>query len=157
MPSASRDIPPNHCSQHFYYSKFKGGLNKHRDVKNKKDGTYQFLPGTLIVSVTISHPILFEVYAPVDKNSKETYPSNDVTKCYKDMVSAITISHGQVLIWQARDDERYMHALRFEKYGLKKNADSVLCVSFVFRLVVGRGKYYIDGTNDGYPVGNEKL
>jgi hypothetical protein len=36
------------------------------------------------------------------------------------MVSAIIMSHGQVLIWQARDDERYMHALRFEKDDLKK-------------------------------------
>jgi hypothetical protein len=32
MPSAARYIPPYHCSQHFYYRKFKGGLNKHRDV-----------------------------------------------------------------------------------------------------------------------------
>jgi hypothetical protein len=70
MPSAARDIPPSHCSQHLYYSKFKGGLKKHRDVKKKKDGTSQFLPGTPIVSVTISHPILFELYAPVDKDSK---------------------------------------------------------------------------------------
>jgi hypothetical protein len=36
MSSAARDIPPNHCSQQFYYSKFKGGMNKHRDVKKKK-------------------------------------------------------------------------------------------------------------------------
>jgi hypothetical protein len=113
MPSAAIDIPTNHCSQHFYYSKFKGGLNKHRDVKKKKDGTSQFLPGTPIVYVTIAHPMLFEVYTPVDKDSKETYPSNAVTKCYKDMVSAILMFHGQVLIWQARDDERYMHALLF--------------------------------------------
>jgi hypothetical protein len=129
MPSAARDIPPNHCSQHFYYIKFKGGLNKHRDVKKKKDYTSQFLPGTSIVSVTISHPILFEVYAPVDKDSKETYSSNAVTKYYKDMVSAILISHGQVLIWQVRDDERYIHALRFEKDDLKKMriAYSVCC------------------------------
>jgi hypothetical protein len=73
------------------------------------------------------------------------------------MVSVILMSHGQVLIWQARDDERYMHALRFEKDVLKKNVDSVLCVSFVFRWVFGRGKFYIDGPNDGYPVENEKL
>jgi hypothetical protein len=72
MPSAARDIPPNHCSQYLYYSKFKGGLNKHMDVKKKKDGSSQFLPGTPIVSVTIAHPMLFEVYAPVDKESKET-------------------------------------------------------------------------------------
>jgi hypothetical protein len=65
MPSAARDIPPNHCSQHFYCSKFKGGLNKHREVKNKKDGSSHFLPGTSIVYVTIAHPMLFEVYAPV--------------------------------------------------------------------------------------------
>jgi hypothetical protein len=32
---AARDIPPNHCSQQFYYSKFKGGLKKHRDVNEK--------------------------------------------------------------------------------------------------------------------------
>jgi hypothetical protein len=37
MPSATRYIPQNHCSQHFYYSKLKGGMNKHRDVKKKKD------------------------------------------------------------------------------------------------------------------------
>jgi hypothetical protein len=73
------------------------------------------------------------------------------------MVSAILISHGQVLIWQARDDERYMHALRFEKDDVRKTADSVFCVSFVFRWVVSRGKYYIDGPNDGYPVEDEKL
>jgi hypothetical protein len=80
MPSAARDIPPKHCSQHFYYIKFKGGLNKHRDIKKKKDGTTQLLHGTTIVSVIISHPMLFEVYAPVDKDSKETYSSNAVTK-----------------------------------------------------------------------------
>jgi hypothetical protein len=120
MPSTARDIPQNHCSQHFYYSKFKSGMNKHRDIKKKKDGTSQFLPGTSIVSVTIVHPMLFEVYAPVDKDSKKTYSSNAVTKCYKDMVSVIIMSHGQVLIWQARDDERYMHTLRFEKDDLKK-------------------------------------
>jgi hypothetical protein len=36
------------------------------------------------------------------------------------MVSTIILSHGQVLIWKARDDERYMHALRFENDDLKK-------------------------------------
>jgi hypothetical protein len=120
MPSEARDIPPNHCSQHFYYSKFKGGMNKHRDVKMKKEDTSQLLPGTPIVSVKNSHPMLFEVYAPVDKDSKETYSSNAVTKCYKDMVSATIMSHGQVLIYQTRDDERYMHTLHFEKDDLKK-------------------------------------
>jgi hypothetical protein len=120
MPSAARDIPPNHCSQHFYYSKFKVGLNKHRDFKKKRDGSSQFFPVTPLVSVAITHPMLFEVYAPVENENKETYSSNAVTKCYKDMVSAIIMSHGQVLIWQARDDERYMHALRFEKDDLKK-------------------------------------
>jgi hypothetical protein len=98
MPSAAIDIPPNHCSQHFYYSKFKGGLNKDRDIKKKNNGTSQFLPGTPIVSVTISHPMLFEVYALVDQDSQETYSRNAVTKFYKDMVSAILMSHGQVLI-----------------------------------------------------------
>jgi hypothetical protein len=120
MPSASRDIPPNHCSQKFYYSKFKGGLNKHKEVKKKKDDTSQFLPGTSILSVTISHPMLFEVYASVDKDSRETYSRNAVMKYYKDMVSAILTSHGQVLIWKARDDQIYMHALHFEKDDLEK-------------------------------------
>jgi hypothetical protein len=120
MPSAARDIPPNHCSQQFYYSKFKGGLNKHRDVKKKKDGTSQFLPGTPIVTVTIAHPMLFEVYAPVDREIKETYSSNAVTHSYNNMSSDILMSHGQVLICQARDDERYMYTLRFEKEDLKK-------------------------------------
>jgi hypothetical protein len=73
MPRAARDIPPNHCSQHLYYSKFKGGLNKHRDVKKKKDGTTHFLPGTPLVFVTIDHQMLFEVYAPVEKDDKETF------------------------------------------------------------------------------------
>jgi hypothetical protein len=120
MPIAARDIPPNHCSQQFYFSKFKGGLNKHRDVKKKKDGTSQFLPGSPIATVTLAHPMLFEVYAPVDKDKKETYSSNAVTNSHKNMISDILMTHGQVLIWQARDDERYMHALRFEKEDLKK-------------------------------------
>jgi hypothetical protein len=37
MPSEARDIPSNHCSQHFYYSIFKGGLNKHRYVKKVRE------------------------------------------------------------------------------------------------------------------------
>jgi hypothetical protein len=36
MPVAARYIPPNHCSQQLYYSKLKGGLNKHRDVKKRR-------------------------------------------------------------------------------------------------------------------------
>jgi hypothetical protein len=80
------------------------------------------------VPVTIAHPMLFEVYAPVEKDSKDTYSGNAVTKCYKDMVRAILMSHGQVLIWQARDDERYMHALRFEKDDLKKCRYCIPCV-----------------------------
>jgi hypothetical protein len=35
------------------------------------------------------------------------------------MVSAILMFPGQLLIWQERDDERYMHALHFEKDDLK--------------------------------------
>jgi hypothetical protein len=73
------------------------------------------------VTVTIAHPMLFEVYVPVYKDKKETYSSNTVTKSYKNTSSDIIVTHGQVLIWQARDDERYMHALRFEKEDLKKN------------------------------------
>jgi hypothetical protein len=72
------------------------------------------------VTVTIDHPMLFEVYAPVDKDKKETYSSNAVTNSYKNMISDIIMTHGQVLIWQERDDERYMHAVRFEKEDLKK-------------------------------------
>jgi hypothetical protein len=104
------------------------------------------------VTVTSAHPMLFEVYAPLDKDKKKTYSSNAVTNSYKNMSSDILITHGQVLIWQAMYDERNMHALHFEKEDLKKNSDSVFRVSFVFRWVVGRGKYYIDGSNDGYPV-----
>jgi hypothetical protein len=80
MPSAAIDITTNHCSQHFYYSKFKGGLNKHREVKKKKDGTTQFLPGTSILTVKIDNPMLFLVYAPVDKDDNETFPTNAVMK-----------------------------------------------------------------------------
>jgi hypothetical protein len=98
MLSAARDIPPNHCSQQFYYSKFKGGLNKHRGIKKEKDGTSPFLPGKPIVAVTIAHPMSFEVYAPVYKDKKETYSRNAVTHFYKNMISAIIMSHGQVLI-----------------------------------------------------------
>jgi hypothetical protein len=151
MPSAARDIPTNHCSQHFYYSKFKGGLNKHRDVKKKKDGTTQFLPDTPILSVTIDHPMLFEVYAPVDKDGKETFFTDAVTKWYQHMFSVIIMLHEQLLIWKARDDERFMHALRFEKDDVKKCRNCISCVVRVW-WVAGRGKYYIDGPNDGYPV-----
>jgi hypothetical protein len=107
--------------------------------------------------VTIYHSMLIEVYAPVDKDKKETFSTNAVTKWYKNMVSVIIMLHGQVLIWKARYDERYMHALRFEEDDLKRNAYSVFCVPFLFRWVVGRGKYYMDGPNDGYPVEDEEL
>jgi hypothetical protein len=58
--------------------------------------------------------MLFEVYAPVDNDKHETYSRNAVTSSYNNMISDIIMTHGQVLIWQARDDEIYMHALRFE-------------------------------------------
>jgi hypothetical protein len=38
--------------------------------EEKKDGTSQFLPGTPIVTVTIGHPMLFEVYAQVEDDKK---------------------------------------------------------------------------------------
>jgi hypothetical protein len=86
------------------------------------------------VTVSIAHPMLFEVYSPVDKDKKETYSSNAVTNSYKNMIRDIIMYHGQVLIWQARDDERYMHALRFEKEDLKKIGQ---CIPRVFRVTVG--------------------
>jgi hypothetical protein len=64
--------------------------------------------------------MLFEVYAPVDKDGKENFSTNAVTELYQKMVSAIIMSHGQVMIWKERDDERYMHVLRFEKDDEKK-------------------------------------
>jgi hypothetical protein len=73
------------------------------------------------VTVTIAHPMLFEVYAPVDKDKKDIYSSNAAKNSYKNTISDIIMSHGQVLIRQARDDERYMHALRFENEDLEKN------------------------------------
>jgi hypothetical protein len=51
--------------------------------------------------------MLFEVYAPVDNDKKEKYSSNAVTSSNKKMISDIIMTHGQVLIWQARDDEIY--------------------------------------------------
>jgi hypothetical protein len=50
-----------------------------------------------------------------------------------------------------------VHALRFKKEDTAKKAESILRMSFVFRLVVDRGDYYIDGPKDGYPVEQEKL
>jgi hypothetical protein len=50
------------------------------------------------------------------------------------MISDILMTHVQVLIWQARDDERYMHALRFEKEDLKKIG---YCIPCVFCVPVG--------------------
>jgi hypothetical protein len=147
----------NHCSQYFYYSKFKGGLNKHRYVKKKKDGTSQFLPGTPILSVTFDHPMLFYVYAPVDKNGEVTLSTNAVMQNYKNLVSTVPLSHGEVLICQPRDDERYMNALRLKKEDTAKRAESVLRMSFVSWWAVGRGDYYIDGSKDGYPVEHETL
>jgi hypothetical protein len=49
-----------------------------------------------------------------------------------------------------------MHVLSFENYDVKK-ADSVFCLSFLFRWVISRSTYYIDGPNDGYPVEVKKL
>jgi hypothetical protein len=38
----------------------------------------------------------------------------------------------------------------------QKKAESVLRMPFVFRWVVCRGDYYIDGPKDGYPLEQEK-
>jgi hypothetical protein len=102
------------------------------------------MPGTLIVSVTFDHPMLFYVYAPVDKHDKVELLTNAFMSNYKKLMSTVPLSHGQVLIWQARDDERYMYVLHFKKEDMTQTADSILRMSF-FRWVVGRGNYYIDG------------
>jgi hypothetical protein len=112
--------------------------------------------GTPIVSVTFDRPMLFDMYASVEKDGNVTCLTNAVVINYKKFLSTVPLSHGQVLIWKARDDERYMHVL-FQKGGCDKTSDSVLWVSLVFRWVVGRGNYYIDGPKDGYPVENKKL
>jgi hypothetical protein len=78
MPSPARDIPSNHCSHHFYYRTFKGGLNKHRDVKKRKDGTSHFLRIKPIVSVTFYHQMLFDAYSPVENNGVVTLSKNAV-------------------------------------------------------------------------------
>jgi hypothetical protein len=49
------------------------------------------------VTVTIAHPMLFEVYAPVDKDKKETYSSNAVTHSYKNMISDILMSKNRTV------------------------------------------------------------
>jgi outer membrane protein assembly factor BamB len=100
--------------------------------------------------------MLFEVYALTDKDGIETFSTNAVSKLYQKLVSAILILYGKVLIWQARDDLINMHVLAFEKDDVKK-VDSVYRVSFVFWWVIRRGKCYIDGPNDGYPVEYETL
>jgi hypothetical protein len=66
----------------------------------KKDGTSQFMPVTQILSVTFDHPMLFDVYAPVDKHGNETFSTNAVMIKYKKLLSNVRFSHGQVLIWQ---------------------------------------------------------
>jgi hypothetical protein len=123
----------------------------------KKGGTTQFMPGMPIVSVIFAHPMLFEVFSPVNKDGNETLSTNSVMKLYQKLANTILVSHGQALIWKARDDERCMHVLRFQKEDVKKTADSVLRASFVFRWVVGRCNYYIDGPDDSFPVEDGKL
>jgi hypothetical protein len=87
-------------------------------TSNLKGGAQQaqgFLPGTPSVSVTFNHQMLFEVYALVDKNGGVTLSTNTVMQKYTKLVSTVALSHGQVLIWQPRYDEIYMHVLRFKK------------------------------------------
>jgi hypothetical protein len=84
-------------------------------VKKRKDGTSQFLPGTPIVSETFDHQMLFDVHTPVENNGEVTLSKNSVTQKYTTVVSAIVLSHGELLIWQPRNDKRYMHVLCFKK------------------------------------------
>jgi hypothetical protein len=56
-----------------------------------------------------------------------------------------------------RDDDIYMHVLRFKKEDMPKKSEIILRMSFVFWWLVGRSSYYIDGPKYGYPVGKEKL
>jgi hypothetical protein len=86
------------------------------------------MPGTPIVSVTSDHPMLFDVYSPVDKDGQVTFSTNAVMSNYKQLLSTVTLSHGQVLIWKDRDDERYIHLFRLKKGDMAKKADSVPCV-----------------------------
>jgi hypothetical protein len=50
------------------------------------------------------------------------------------------------------DDERNMHAFKFEKQDLKKNDQIFMQMSYIFRWVSCIGLYYIDGEEDGYKV-----
>jgi hypothetical protein len=77
--------------------------------------------------------MLFEVYIPVDKDGNDTFSTNAIAKLYQNMVSEILMSHGQVFIWQARDDEIYMHVLHFEKDDVKKRQIVFFGESFILR------------------------
>jgi hypothetical protein len=65
--------------------------------------------------------MLFDVYVPVDKDGNVTLSTNAVMSKYKKLVSTVLLSHGQLFIWQARDNERYMHVLCLKKKDVKKS------------------------------------
>jgi hypothetical protein len=89
------------------------------------------MSGTPIVSVTFDHPMLCEVYAPLDKYGNETLSTTAAMKLHKKLASTVPLSHGHVLICQARDDERYMHVLCFAKEDVtKQQIVFSVCLSF---------------------------
>jgi hypothetical protein len=63
--------------------------------------------------------MLFEVFAPVDKDGNEILSTTSVMKLYQKLASTIILSLGKLLM-EARDNERYMHVLRFQKEDVKK-------------------------------------
>jgi hypothetical protein len=71
LPSDVRDIPPNPCQKCFYHSDFKSFLGKHQDNKVLANGKSRFISGTPIVSVSLNHPMNFEVHYPVDEQTNE--------------------------------------------------------------------------------------
>jgi hypothetical protein len=59
LPIAVREVPPNHCQQHLYYSDCKSFLGKYQDNKVSANGKSSFIPGTPIISVSFNHPMNF--------------------------------------------------------------------------------------------------
>jgi hypothetical protein len=45
---------------------------------------------------------------------------------FSNMLDSVVVEHGHVLVWQPRDDERYMHAFSFTKHDSNKYYPSVM-------------------------------
>jgi hypothetical protein len=67
------------------------------------------------------------------KTNEAKYLKKSSKQKFTQKLDSVVVEHGQVRIWQPRDDEGKIHVFHFAKEDVKNDSPSVMQISYVFR------------------------